>query len=373
MTLLTPDDNRTKVGVHALLIGVGRYPHLKDGRSKTKFGHAGEIGQLTSPYHSVKAFADWLRVGLNLPGAPLRTLRVLASSPVKGVDTHGWGNPNIKSIRNAVADWYKDCDQHSANVALFYFCGHGVVLGDVTALLAQDFGKEEPVPFLGSFDPAALADACMAAKATRQLFLIDACRSTPQELRSRFKSASIPEMLTPRTHSNQGSHHQAELYASELGTSAYGIDDKPSVFMSSLLASMKGAGAHQNVDGEWVVGTASLRTGLDWLVGRQYEEKLQRVAFGKMSVDFDLHAIPGNPSVPVTVRTKPITKLAEVRLQTDCPQYRSHPSEKPWHINVEAGKRQFFAGDATNPKQFSHIEDIVPQYRVISIPCGDDQ
>ncbi|CAJ3151418.1 Uncharacterized protein containing caspase domain [Burkholderia pseudomallei] len=373
MTLLTPEDERTKVGVHALLIGVGRYPHLKDGRSRTKFDHAGDIGQLTSPYHSVKAFSDWLRDEINLPGAPLRSLRVLASSPVKGVATHGWIDPEIKNIRKAAAGWYADCDRHSDNVALFYFCGHGVVLGNITALLAQDFGKEELSPFLGSFDPAALADACMAAKATRQLFLIDACRSTPPELRSRFKSPSIPEMLTPRTHSNQGSHQQAELFASQLGTNAYGIDDKPSVFMSSLLASMKGAGAHQNSDGDWVVGTASLRTGLDWLVSRDYEEKVQRVAFGKMSVDFDLHAILGNPSVPVTVRTKPLARLAELQLQTDCPQYRTHPSAKPWQINVEAGKRTFFAGDAANPKQFSHIEDIVPQYRVVSIRCGDDQ
>lgn len=373
MTLLTPDADRTKVGVHALLIGVGRYPHLKDGKSKIKFDHAGDIGQLTSPYHSVKAFSEWLRSEMTLPGAPLSSLRVLASSPSSSVVTEGWERPEIGNIRTAVGDWYKDCDRHSNNVALFYFCGHGVVLGNITALLAQDFGKEALSPFLGSFDPAALADACMAAKASRQLFLIDACRGTPPELRKRFKAPSIPEVLTAITHSNQGSHQQAELFASELGRSAYGIDNKPSIFMSSLLASMKGAGARQNENGDWVVGTTSLRTGLDWLVGRSYEKKLQRVAFGKMSMDFDLHAISGNPLVPVTVRTNPIARLAELQLQTDCQQHRANPSAKPWHINVEAGQREFFAGDACNPKQFTHTEYIVPQYRVVSITCGDDQ
>lgn len=49
VTLLAPNDDRTKVGVRALLIGVGRYPHLKDGKSKIRFDHAGDIGRFTEP------------------------------------------------------------------------------------------------------------------------------------------------------------------------------------------------------------------------------------------------------------------------------------------------------------------------------------
>jgi hypothetical protein len=373
VTLVTPEADRVKVGVHALLIGVGKYPHLMGGRSAKKFPHAGDIGQLTSPYHSVEAFADWLRAGLNRPGSPLRSLRVLASSPVKGKATDGWDEPTVANIRKAVSDWSKDCDHHADNVALVYFCGHGVVLGETTALLAQDFGREVDSPFLGSFDPAALADACLASKASKQLFLMDACRSTPTELRSRYKTPTLPELLTPKVHSNQGSHQQAELYASELGASAFGVDDKPSVFMSSLLTSMRGTGALQNDDEDWVVGTASLRTGLDWLVKRAYGKDLQRVAFGKMSADFALHTVVGTPSVAVTVKTKPLAKLAELQLQTDCPQYRPVPDGKPWYVDVPAGMRSFYAGDAANPKQFSHHEQLAPQFRVISIPCGDDQ
>ena len=373
MTLITPEASRSKVGVHALLIGVGKYLHLTGGKSRNQFPHASDIGQLTSPYHSVDAFANWLRTSLNRPGTPLRSLRVLASSPVKGKAIHYWDEPTIANIRKAVSEWNKDCDHHSDNVALFYFCGHGVVLGETTALLAQDFGREVDSPFLGSFDPAALADACMASNASKQLFLIDACRSTPPELRSKYKTPALPELITPMVHSNQGSHQQAELYASELGTSAFGVDEKPSVFMSSLLTSMKGTGALQNDDEDWVVGTASLRTGLDWLVRRTYGKDLQRVAFGKMSADFALHTIVGTPSVAVTVKTKPLAKLAELHLQTDCPQFRQVPDGKPWCIDVPAGTRSFYAGDAKNPKQFSHHEQLAPQFRVISIPCGDDQ
>ncbi|RYH66487.1 MAG: caspase family protein [Alcaligenaceae bacterium] len=372
MTLLTPNADRSMQGVHAFLIGVGKYPHLKDGRSTTKFPYRGDIGQLSSPYHSVEAFSTWLLNDLNLPGSPLRSLRVLASSPVKGMATT-WDKPDIATIEQEAKAWYGDCNKHAGNVALFYFCGHGVLLGDRSFFLAQDFGKNELTPFKGSFDPAAFADACLATKASKQLFLLDACRSTPAELRKRYKNPSPTELVSAVEHKNQGKHQQAELYASDLGTKAYGAKGGPSVFMSSLLASMKGAGAHQTMSAEWVVGTDSLRSGLNFLVKRHYEAGLQQVSFGKLSADFDLHAISDTPVVPVVVRTSPATRLADLQLQTDCPQHKTAPDGKPWNIDVLAGNRKFYAGDATNPLKFSKIEDVYPQYRVISIPCGDDQ
>ena len=75
----------------------------------------------------------------------------------------------------------------------------------------------------------------------------------------------------------------------------------------------------------------------------------------------------------MVVRTSPATRLADLQLQTDCPQYKTVPDGKPWNIDVLAGNRTFYAGDAANPLKFSKVEDVYPQYRVISIPCGDDQ
>lgn len=371
MTLLTPVADRSKQGVHAFLIGVGKYPHLEGGRSRKKFPYAGHIGQLKSPYHSVEAFSTWLRNDLNLAGSPVRSLRVLASSPVKGM-VSAWDEPSIAKIQQEAKEWYKDCNEHPGNVALFYFCGHGVLLGDRSFLLAQDFGKDELTPFKGSFDPAAFADAFLATKSSKQVFLLDACRTTPAELRRVFKNPTPTELVSARSHSNLGKHQQAELYASELGTKAYGVEGKPTVFMSYLLASMKGAGAHQTMTADWVVGTDSLRSGVNFLAKRQYEDGLQHVSFGKLSADFELHAIPDTPVVPVVVRTSPATRLGDLQLQTDCPQHKTVPDGKPWHIDVLAGSRTFYAGDAANPLKFAKVEDVFPQYRIISIPCGDD-
>ena len=56
---------------HVLVIGVGRYPHLKDGSGRVLENHYG-LGQLTSPPLSAAAIADWF-VGAPFrnPAAPL--------------------------------------------------------------------------------------------------------------------------------------------------------------------------------------------------------------------------------------------------------------------------------------------------------------
>jgi hypothetical protein len=43
---------------HALVIGVGAYPHLIGGTGRTKYNDG--MGQLTSPPISARLFASWL-------------------------------------------------------------------------------------------------------------------------------------------------------------------------------------------------------------------------------------------------------------------------------------------------------------------------
>jgi len=53
------------ISTHALVIGVGRYPQLKDGDS-TEFPEHEEMGQLDSPPYSAVKFSKWLLVRLAL-------------------------------------------------------------------------------------------------------------------------------------------------------------------------------------------------------------------------------------------------------------------------------------------------------------------
>lgn len=66
---------------HAIIIGVGDYPHLRNGsafRERPATSTMG-LGQLTSSPISAKAFSDWMVNNFNNPNAPLGTVELLLS------------------------------------------------------------------------------------------------------------------------------------------------------------------------------------------------------------------------------------------------------------------------------------------------------
>jgi hypothetical protein len=63
---------------HAIIIGVGRYPHLGNGDGPLTPNHDG-MGQLTSPPHSARAVARWLIRSLHDPAKPLADVALLVS------------------------------------------------------------------------------------------------------------------------------------------------------------------------------------------------------------------------------------------------------------------------------------------------------
>jgi hypothetical protein len=370
VTLLTKAADRKNVGLHAILIGVGVYPHLESGSSKKKFALGEGMTQLTSPYHSVEAFATWLQREFRLTNTPLRSLRVLASSP----EGHGtYTAPTMGAIKSSVDDWVADVDTHEDNFALFYFCGHGLFIGNVTALLAQDFGRSANRPFENSFDPQKLEAGMLGCKAARQLFIVDACSNAPRDLLKTYRSIAPAALVEPTdSHHRLGVTKQAELRASELGTTAFGQVGKPSVFMESFLLSLQGAGTLQNGEGKWVAQTTPLRIGVDWLVKRAEKKETQWVSFGPgVASEMDFHELPGNPLVPVKVICKPLEKLAQSSLTSSSGHSRPTPLGEAWHFDVPFGEYEFSAKDeltGTISKATSHAS---PAYRVVSIQCEE--
>lgn len=370
MTLLTKAADRKKVGLHAILIGVGVYPHLEGGISMKKFAFAEGMTQLTSPYHSVEAFSKWLQQEFRLTNTPLRSLRVLASSPA-GYATYT--APTMQAIKSSVDDWVADVDAHEENFALFYFCGHGLFIGNVTALLAQDFGRSTNRPFENSFDPQKLETGMLGCKAARQLYIVDACSNTPREILKTYRSIAPAALVEPTdSHNRLGVTKQAELRASELGTAAFGQIGKPSVFMESFMLSLQGAGTLQNSEGAWVAQTTPLRIGVDWLVKRAEKKEVQLVSFGPgVASEMDFHELPGAPLVPVKVICKPLGKLAQCSLTSSTGHSRATPSPDAWHFDVPYGQHEFSAKDELTGETFNASSHASPAYRVVSIPCDE--
>jgi hypothetical protein len=368
MTLITALSDRKKVGLHVLLIGVGRYPHLEGGKGQSRFDECAGMNQLTSPYHSVLAFMDWLQTEHSLADTPLRSLRTLGSLPVGSTP---WTAPTLANIEASVDEWHDDADEHEENFALFYFCGHGIQVGSVTALLAEDFGKKKNRPFSGSFDPNMFGLGMMGCRAKRQLFILDACTTAVPGLLAKY-GAITPSPLIQElaNHGRFGVTKQAQIRASELGTPAYGKVGRPSVFMESFLKSMEGAGAQSNGRGRYEIQTHTLRAGVDWLVQRAEGKMRQLVDFGSSSSNFPLHELQAHPVSPVMVICEPDEALGTKRLFTSAGHSRIDVSPDAWHLDMPAGYHDFSAEDVVSGA-VSNVGHVThPPYMVVAIPCG---
>lgn len=176
---------------HVLCIGVGRYRHLPGGDGPLAEDPLG-LRQLASPPVSVKAFADWfLRPLLGQPEgffnplAPLGTLRCLASAGEPLAIQAPQGRVQVDTATKAniavgFAAWLSDLKSNPANVGVFYFCGHGLMVSD-HYLLAEDFG-EGMQPWLNAFDISSTIRAVEREVKGALFFFIDACRQVSREL-----------------------------------------------------------------------------------------------------------------------------------------------------------------------------------------------
>src|SRR5579864_3225933 len=128
---------------HALVIGVGDYPHLPGG-SQAQIAPARQsygLQSLDSPAWSAVEFAAWLTAHLQNRRAPLGTVDLLVSAPPGApAQLQGFDVPTMAGITTAFNAWEARCHKRADNVAVFYFCGHGFQR-EVMMLLPADFGN----------------------------------------------------------------------------------------------------------------------------------------------------------------------------------------------------------------------------------------
>ncbi|MEU4237726.1 caspase family protein [Actinoplanes sp. NPDC026619] len=253
--------------LHALIIGVGAYPHLKDGSGTPlpDLGRFGAPGQLTSPPRSALAWTDALIAARDEWLAPLGTVDLLVSSPPKPADDGGDDHePATRdAIQSAFGRWWKRCDRHADNIALFVFCGHGLQ-AESQVLLAADFGHDEHSPWMKAFDFDRTRLAFMANHARTQLFVVDACREvTLANLETPVPYA--PPLREPGKRDPLRCEFDFTARATSRKRSAYGKPNEPSYFTKALLRGLDG-GAASRIRREWLVTTGDLAGHLDALM-----------------------------------------------------------------------------------------------------------
>uniref|UniRef100_A0A1I7YW91 Caspase family protein n=1 Tax=Steinernema glaseri TaxID=37863 RepID=A0A1I7YW91_9BILA len=264
MALILDRRQKGEPGVHVILIGVGTFA---DARAADLLGDDAPEGgfvDLETPLYSVEAFAGWLQMELDVADTPIHTLRALGSS-AKRTSGLGVTSPTFNNIADEIGEWSDDVDTHEGNLAIFYFCGHGLRIGEMQFLLAEDFGSNFRAPFENAIEPELLANAMRKMKGRRQLFLIDAC-STEVPFSQRYQNVHPRTIVQEAQNENLAKSEQCLIRASKLGTRAFGSARGPSLFMDAFLRAMKGAGAVSMPGRKWVINTDMLKLALSWLI-----------------------------------------------------------------------------------------------------------
>lgn len=375
------DDSSNDPGTHALLIGVGKYPFLYGGDQgeAARLPHHMKMGQLSSPSHSVRAFANWLtddQQGFLNDERPLRSLQLLCS----GAAPISWGLPgqpevdiaraNMASVRQGIIDWKGRSSRNPENMAIFYFCGHGMQMSaSESSLLMEDFGSDHADPMQHAIAFASMRLGLQAQCAAKhQVHFIDACRTHPtdafldtygadsagQRVIAGALSSAIRRRLSP------------VFFATGLLSAAYGQPGQPSIFMQGMLKCFRGVGSRENVDRYEVIPEA---------IGEGINKCVESLAFSKVPQycqpqeaghPFTFHRIRGDPEVLVKLFTRdesrlPDAVLAHTRIfdppQAGVPMRQERqPQPTPWWVPLPLGRYLF---EAMNKPDASLIGKLV--------------
>lgn len=294
---------------HALVIGVGDYPHLLGGSAAQKARFDGGMGQLSSPPASARAFADWLRDRFNSPSRPLASLELLigeapqaaGEGAAEGAAAATLSETSIAQMQQAAVRWQGRA-RHKEDLLIFYFCGHGVAQGQMFNLVAGDFGADAGLPYSGLVDVALLLKGMSASPATDQCYFIDACRTATADF---LDAEDYGQALVQKAGPPARELAQCVYYSTLGGGASHGDPGRLSLYTHALLQALGGAGA-ANTDGDWRINTVRLFEAMSHLMTTLPDPRLTHVQVPQSGsqVKFDLHHLVGLPLVPVVVQAE---------------------------------------------------------------------
>lgn len=376
--LLVHDLPVTGPATHALVLGVGAYPHLNGGKKRLTDDHDG-MGQLTSPPISARMFASWLMTSFHHPGKQLATVSLLTSEEKSApfIDPKNAGKSfriqeaTSANVTMAVKDWFDRGKTHPDNLLLFYFCGHGISAGTDTALLLSDYGKNPLNSLEGAIDFRRLRLGMQRCQASEQCFFIDACRASSDTLVTAEFAGQV--IIQPRPRDPSWPKWRAPVFYSSLkGDKAYALPGEPSVYTDALLKAFQNLAADDE-EGDWRVSTVRIQSTVDHLVPRRMRdlEKVQVPTSDDQSTIY-LNYLPGSPNALVYVHTEPPDALGNATLTYQMlggpptPAPLAGRNGEEWELQVPAGNYAFTASFPTSPPCVV-TSYIRPAYRRVKV------
>lgn len=370
---------RRPKATHAFVIGVGDYPHAKQGQGTNPALR--QVRDLPSAADGAKLMCDWLIQNEDKLAAPLGSIEALISDVPGGQprylprDARLLGKidrADARTIPAAGKAWLQRLQGDPGSTALFYACGHGANYGMQPVLFHSDLNQGD----LGS--AWAHLNIGTMAQAFRQLpqlrlafFFLDACgeyvKDFPPNVRDDgFVSPELPGagdsdkvwLLSAASSGLLAYPGTATHLAERDPEFAASVDGRTKVkigrFTQALSKRLDGASARW-ADGAWSVDNMGL-----WSDLRQ----LHRVYFpswGDKLFEPSQFLTPNSrlpiishskPRLPVLVLTEPADRAAEFELRIGLADdgaepwldFRSRRCSEAWLTHVEGDRsRPFYA------------------------------
>ena len=393
MTLVFNQDTGGSPAVHALVIGVGSYDHLQGGGTPADPAITENMGQLDSPPISARRFCEWLLDQYQDEDARLSSVDLLisdaqdhsfavptAGGPAKIVDLE---QADIAAISLAARAW--KARGKPDDLMIFFFCGHGVVSGFKTALLASDFAKDDELPWDGAFSFSDFCENMRSCRAKRQVFFVDACRVSSDAL-LRNTTATLTTLVGTKLPLSPGVQ-QAVYFSTLAGAQAFGRVGEASLFTVALLRSLTGLGTSDH-DDYWSVETIGVQRGLATALSDLYDWRLGSVQTPQTGAQsaFEIGRLSQVPSVPLYLAPswhkgeEPPDAINSVLINREAEEVCAWaaPWEQSEHIewkpnrfmsNLEAGSRYSCVVRYGDGSMFiSPPRTLSPPYRKIEVP-----
>jgi hypothetical protein len=321
----------------AMVVGVGAYPNAKpafgaaDGSTPPQLH---DVPDLLSAATSAALFTDWLIVNADALAAPLASIDLLLNVNTGGqlVSAYEWKGrlpsppgcddprpdeivdpPTTEKVKSEGRRWKADLDVGAGNVAIFFICGHGAILGSDNIVFLSDLNADSGNPWGALINIQTHASAFKVMPSIQSaFFFVDACSELVLDLvlqnpgvGAQFASAG----------GRLGEEKVAVIAAAVPKRLAYEgtLLEKPAIragrFTQCLLQGLKGAAVREMTgNGQWSVHGMSLYQSLqplynlrvDWQ-DRPFEPNPPMLpANAYKIVDF-----PAPPTVPIRIRFVP--------------------------------------------------------------------
>ena len=282
-----------------------------------------------------------------IPGAQDQPIFLMTSQPRQGAM-----RPRLPKA------WFDRANSDPRNVAIFYFCGHGLADGINTQLLLSDYGKSA-TPLRHAINFSAFRIAMHACKAMNQIFFIDACRVLdsgmlvdPSNLGSSgLGAASVTKMFT-------GSN--PVLFAARSGNQAFGDPDQVSDFTQALLSGLTKFGARRNKQQRWAVSPQALQVAVAALMD-DFSGDSHCQTDGLSGSGFDLHVLAEPPEVVVHVYLAPAARHVGAHLRATCSGVSQERQDQghPWRTTLPMGDGRVSADFPEQEGAAQVVRDVV--------------